>query len=397
VKPIRRPPDHEARATSIELFFDLVFVFVITQLSSRLAHDLTLGGAAKTALLVLAAWWAWVYTTWATNWFDAGTLVVRGVLLVGMFAGMVGAISIPYAFGARAWLLVAGYVGIQVVRNLFVVLVTHHDDPLYRPVRRIFFWSCAVMPLWIAGALVDGSARVVLWSMALALDYAGPLVGHVLPGLGRSDPTNWNLEPSHFVERLELFLMIALGESIVEAGATASGQSPTLLRLSAVLVAMLMTAALWWLYFDTHAGRTFDRLRGAADERGRLGRDLSYLYVLLVAGIIVAAVGNELVIAHPSRRLNGAELVALAAGPILYLLGSVLLKVRVLRVPWGRRFIAAVLVAVAVAVGSPLPGLALWAVVLAILSGLATVEAVETRHEATAPARPSELAVVPEP
>jgi low temperature requirement protein LtrA len=397
VKPIRRPPDHQARATSIELFFDLVFVFVVTQLSSRLAHDLTLGGAAKTALLLLAAWWAWVYTTWATNWFDAATLAMRGMLLVGMFAGMVGAIAIPDAFGARAPLLVAGYVGIQVARNLFVVLATDRKDPLYRPVQRIFGWSCAVMPLWIAGALVDGSLRVVVWAIALAVDYAGPLAGHALPGLGRSHPRDWNLEPSHFVERLELFLIIALGESIVEAGATASRLSPTLLRLTAVLVAMLMTAALWWLYFDTHAGRTLERLRGAADDRGRLGRDLSYLYILLVAGIIVAAVGNELVIAHPTRQLHGAALVALAAGPVLYLLGSVVLKVRVLGVPWERRFIAAAVVAVAVAVGSPLPGLALWAVVLAILSGLATVEAVETRQEATASARPSESAVVAEP
>jgi low temperature requirement protein LtrA len=160
---------------------------------------------------------------------------------------------------------------------------------------------------------------------------------------------------------------------------------------------MLMTAAWWWLYFDTHAGRTLERLRVAADERGRLGRDLSYLYVLLVAGIIVAAVGNELVIAHPSGRLDGAELVALAAGPVLYLLGSVVLKVRVLRVPWERRFIAAVLVGVAVATGSRLPALALWAVVLGILSGLATLEAVETRQAAIASARPSESAVVPEP
>jgi low temperature requirement protein LtrA len=382
MKPIRRrPPEHEDRATSVELFFDLVFVFVITQLSNRLALDLTLGGAAKTALLVLAAWWAWVYTTWMTNWFDASTLVMRWILLIGMFAGMVGAISIPEAFGARAWLLVAGYVGIQVARNLFVVLVTHGDDPLHRPLQRILGWSCAVMPLWIAGALATGSARVALWAVAIALDYAGPLAGHALPGLGRSHPRDWHLAPSHFVERLELFLMIALGESIVEAGATASRLSPTPLRLTAVLVAMLMSAALWWLYFDTHAGRTLERLRAADEERGRLGRDLSYLYIVLVAGIIVAAVGNELVIAHPGRRLEGAELVALAAGPVLYLLASVILKIRVLRVPWQRRFAAAVLVAVAVAVGSSLPGLALWAVVLAILGGLAGVEAVETRQE----------------
>jgi low temperature requirement protein LtrA len=116
-----------------------------------------------------------------------------------------GALPHPGAFGARAPLLVAGYVGIQVVRNLFVVLVTDRKDPLYRPVQRILGWSFAVMPLWIAGALVDGSVRVVVWAIALALDYAGPLAGHALPGLGRSHPRDWNLEPSHFVERLELF------------------------------------------------------------------------------------------------------------------------------------------------------------------------------------------------
>jgi low temperature requirement protein LtrA len=381
VKAIRRLPDQEARVTSVELFFDLVFVFVVTQLSSRLVHDLTLGGAAKTMFLLLAAWWAWIYTTWATNWFDADRLVIRAILLLAMLAGLLGAISIPEAFGSRAPLLVAGYVGVQLLRNLFVVLETRHDDPLYRPLLRILIWTCAVAPLWVAGLIVDDTAQLVCWTIALAVDYAGPLAGHWVPRLGRTRPLEWQLEPSHFVERLELFLMIALGESIVDAGGTASSLDPTAGRLTAMLVSVLMTGALWWLYFDFHAGRTLERLRTAGEERGRLGRDLSYLYVLLVAGIIVVAVGNELVIAHPGERRHGAQLVALAAGPVLYLLGSVALKVRVLRVRWDRRLAAAVLMVVVVAaLGTRVPALVVWTALVAILAALAAVETGDARR-----------------
>jgi low temperature requirement protein LtrA len=380
VKRIRRLPHEEGRVTSAELFFDLVFVFVVTQLSARLVHDLTIGGAAKTMFLLLAAWWAWVYTTWVTNWFDAGTLAVRAILLVAMLAGLLGAVSIPDAFGDRAPLLVAGYVGIQTLRNVFVVVVMDRDDALYRPVQRILAWTCAVAPWWIAGALVHDEARIAVWSVALALDYAAPFAGHWVPGLGRSQPRDWQLEPSHFIERLELFLIIALGESIVAAGATASNLEPTPGRLTALLVSVLMTTAFWWLYFDFHAGRTLERLRSAGDERGRLGRDLSYLYVVLVAGILVSSVGDELVIAHPGAHPGAAELVAIAAGPAVYLLGSVALKVRVLRVRWERRAIATALIVVATALGESLPFLALYAIILLVLIALAGVEAVDTRR-----------------
>jgi low temperature requirement protein LtrA len=392
VQHIRRPPDQEGRVTSAELFFDLVFVFVVTQLSVRLVHDLTLGGAAKTAMLLLAAWWAWMYTTWVTNWFDPQTVVVRAILLVAMVAGMLGAISIPDAFGARAPMLVAGYVGIQSFRNVFIVWATPPDDPLYRPFVRLLIWTLAVTPLWIAGLLADGDARLACWGVALALDYLGPLAGHWVPGLGHTHADDWQLEPSHFVERLELFLIIALGESIVAAGATTSALDLDAARLTAMLSSMLMTGALWWLYFDFHAGRTFDRLRDAGRRRGRLGRDLSYLYVVLVAGIIVVAVGNELVISHPSSQLHGAQLVAVAAGPVLYLLGSVVLKIRVLRVRWDRRFIAALLIVAATAVGQSLPGLALWAVLVAVLVGLAVIEGLEVHVRADAVAGGEEQA-----
>jgi low temperature requirement protein LtrA len=369
-------PDEERRVSSAELFFDLVFVFAVTQLSSRLVHDLTLGGALRTMLLLLAAWWAWVYTAWVTNWFDAGSLALRAVLLLAMIAGLFGSVGIPDAFGDRGPLLVAGYVGIQTVRNVFVVFWTEPDDPLHRPVQRMLAWSCAVAPVWIAGMLVEGNARVAVWAAALALDYGAPFVGHWVPRLGRSSPTEWHLDPAHFVERLELFLIIALGESIVASGATASKLELDASRLIALLVCALLTAALWWLYFHLHAERTLERLRAAEEERGRLGRDLSYIYVPLVAGIIVAAVGNELVIAHPGQALRGAQLVATAAGPVLYLLGSIALKIRVVRARWDRRLAAAALVVVATVLGAQLPAVALWAIVLAILAALGAVEAI---------------------
>jgi low temperature requirement protein LtrA len=391
MRGIRRQHDEEQRASFAELFFDLVFVFVVTQLSSLLVHDLTVGGAAKTLFLLLAAWWAWIYTTWVTNWFDPETLVVRAILLVGMLASMLGAIALPDAFGDRALLFVAGYVGIQTLRNAFMVIAASREDPLHRPFQRILGWTLAVGVLWLAGAIAEGDTRVGIWLVALILDYAGPFAGHWTPGLGSSQPSDWHLEPSHFVERLELFLMIALGESIVAAGATASDLDPTAARLLALTVAFLMTVALWWLYFDFHAERTLHELRAADAERGRLGRDLSYLHVPLIAGIIVAAVANELVIAHPGDPLHHAELVALAGGPVLYLLGSVAFKIRVLRGMWEQRLVAALLVAAAVLIGASLPALALWAIVLGIVAGVAGVESTGMRREA---GRPQDVARV---
>jgi low temperature requirement protein LtrA len=382
----RQQGDGEARASHVELFFDLVFVFVVTRLSSLLAENLTLSGAGQTLFLLLVAWWAWIYTTWMTNWFDPETGPVRAVLLVGMLASMFGAIAIPDAFGDRALLLVGGYVAVQTFRNAFCVLATDRDDPLRTPLLRILAWSSWVGALWLAGALAGEQARVGIWIAALVLDYAGPLAGHWTPGLGRSRPSEWELEPSHFNERIMLFLLIALGESIVAAGITASDHELTAARFAAVVVAFWMAVVLWWLYFAVHAERTLEHLKAAEAARGRAGRELSYVLVVLVAGIIVAAVGNELVIAHPGERLEGIELLTLAAGPILYLAGSVWLKATVIHANWRRRALAAVAIAGVAGLGTTLPALATWSLTLAVLAALAAVETLENRREARAPA-----------
>jgi low temperature requirement protein LtrA len=379
--------DEEVRASVVELFFDLVFVLVVTRLSNLLVHDLTVSGAARTLFLLLVAWWAWIYTTWTTSWFDPEAEPVRAVLLLGMLASMFGAIAIPDAFGKDGLLLVAGYVAVQSVRNAFAVVATDADDPLHRPLVRIFAWNGWVGLIWLAGALVHGEARVVVWLIALVCDYAGPPLGHWTPGYGRSSPREWELEPSHFVERLELFVLIALGESIVAAGVTASNLDVTTDRLIAVGIAFAITVVVWWLYFDFHAEHALVHLREAADERARIGRDLSYIHVVLVAGIIVVAVANEIVIQRPGEVPAGRELAILAAGPALYLLGSVGFKLRAIGFGWGKRLVATALVIAIAALGTALPALATWTLVLCVLGGLAGVEWIELNRAPTRPTR----------
>ena len=384
--PLRRHPaeeDSPVGASFAELFFDLVFVLAVTQLSSALVDDLTVAGAAQTLVLLLAAWWAWIYTTWMTNWFDPETRAVRAILLVGMLASLCGAIAIPDAFDDRAGLFVAGYVGLQLIRNGFTVLATQRSDPLHAPLVRIFVWSAWVSMIWLAGALVEGEARLAVWIVALVLDYAGPLAGHWAPRLGRSVPADWDLVPSHFSERLQLFVILALGETIVAAGVSASELEMDAMRIAAVVVSFGVSVAFWWLHFDYHAKGLAQELHARDAERGRLGELLSYLHVPIVAGIIVSAVAAELVIAHPGERLHIDEMLPLAAGPALFLVGSVFFKASVLHAQWRQRLVAAVAILVVTLSGVFATALAAWSLVLIVLVGVALYETVKLKDTAS--------------
>src|SRR5262245_2917220 len=331
----------EQRATTLELFFDLVFVLAVTQLSHSLLEHLDAEGAAKTLFLLLVVWWAWIYTTWMTNWFDPESPVVRSVLIAVMLASLLMAIAIPEAFDERALLFASSYAGLQIVRNLFAVFGSPSDWPLRPALTRILIWSVAVGLLWVVGALLGGAALIALWLLALVLDYAGPYLGYWNPVLGRSATTEWEIETAHFSERFQLFVIIALGESIVVTGLTASGFDITLARGTAITVAFLSSAALWWLYFD-YVARIAQARLGAADDSGRLARDAyTYLHIPMIAGIIVTAVGDEIVIAHPGEQLSGAELATVAGGPALYLLGHVGLRLRMAHALSGKRLAAA--------------------------------------------------------
>src|SRR3954453_3903334 len=308
---LRRAAGVEQRATTLELFYDLVFVFAITQVSHLLLSHLTWEGAGQSAFILLVVWWSWNYTTWVTNELDPDSITVR-VLLIGlMLASFLMAVAIPAAFSSRAGLFAGAYVAIQVGRHTFLTFAAGVPGTVERDrASRILIWFLVAAVFWVAGAVAEGSTQTVLWLIALGIDYAGPIVTYWVPRMKRIDPSAWELEVGHFAERFQLFVILALGESIVVTGATASGEELDAARLSAFAVAFLGTAAMWWVYFNAAAMVAQRRLE-LSGNRTQLARDgYTYLHVLMVAGIIVSAVGDELMIAHPGETLHGAEIVA---------------------------------------------------------------------------------------
>jgi low temperature requirement protein LtrA len=375
-----RSRGQEQRATYFELFFDLVYVFAITQLSHHLLAELTWAGAAEAAFLLCAVYWAWNYTTWMTNWFDPEVSLVRLVLVLVMLASLLMAVSIPEAFGDHGLLFAASYCALQVGRNGFVVGVTP-PGPFHRNFQQILTWSILSVPLWIGGALVHGNARWVLWLAAFAIDLAAPLARFWLPGFGGGTPMiEWAIDAGHFAERFQLFVIIVLGESIVLAGATATDVGLEASVVVALGFAFLSSVALWWLYFGQVATEAVRRM-AAAEVPGQVGRDAyTYLHLPIVAGILLAAVGDELVIAHPGDELGTAGALVTLGGPALYLLGVVAFGARVGRHQAWTRTAAAVLLLVAVPVGARAPGLLVAGLATGLLIALVVADRVGVGH-----------------
>jgi low temperature requirement protein LtrA len=368
-----RRGDQERRATYFELFFDLVYVFAVTQLSHHLLGDLTWAGAAETGFLLLAVYWAWNYTTWMTNFFDPEVVPVRLLLVFVMLASLLVAASVPEAFGEDAWLFVGSYCALQVVRNAFVVAITPPGE-FHRNFVQILTWSVLSVPFWLGGAAVDGSWRWGLWLAALAVDLAGPLIRYWMPTMGRTPLADWQIDPGHFAERFQLFVIIVLGESIVITGATASDAGLDGPVVAALVSAFGTTVALWWLYFGQIATASA-RTEAADDLPGRTGRDAyTYMHLPIVAGVLLSAVGDELVLAHPSDRLGTAGALVTLGGPALYLVGLAAFGHRIGRRPPVAGLIVAAGLLAAVPLAARLDGLAVAIAVTIVLAGLAAME-----------------------
>jgi low temperature requirement protein LtrA len=371
----RRDTGQEQRATSLELFYDLVFVFAVTQVSHLLLDDLSWRGAGRAMLVLLVVWWAWNYTTWVTNELDPESIVVRLVLIAVMLASLLMAVAIPDAFGERALLFAGAYVAIQVGRHAFLTWGAAAGGTVERQrAGRILTWFVAAGVLWIAGALADDSARIALWLGALAIDYSAPLVLYNIPGLPRLTHGTWEVETAHFAERFQLFMIIALGETVVITGATTAERDLDVATVTAFSLAFLATAAMWWLYFG-YVATIAERRLELAPDRTRLARDgYTYLHVLLVAGVILAAIGDELVIAHPTEHLSAAEAAAVVGGPALYLLAHVLFRLRMAGSISRKRLTAAAACLAAGLLAGVVPAIALSALVVVILVGLIAAE-----------------------
>jgi low temperature requirement protein LtrA len=387
----RRDAGDEQRATTLELFYDLVFVFAVTQVSHLLLDRLTWAGAWRAGLVLLVVWWAWNYTTWVTNELDPDSSAVRLLLIGLMLASLLMAVAIPQAFGAHGLLFAGSYVAIQVGRHLFLAFVTAEAGTIERErAARILIWFIGAGVLWIAGGIADGSARTGLWLAALAVDYAAPLVLYWVPGRRKLAEGTWNVETAHFAERFQLFVIIALGETIVITGATTAELEIDTARIAAFGLAFLSTAALWWLYFD-YVARIAQRRLELAANRTQLARDgYTYLHVVMIAGVIVSAVGDELVIAHPLDRLPAEQLATVAGGPALYLVGHALFRLRMAgSIAWKRLGGAVACIAVG-GTGAFAPGLVVAALLVAVLVGVILVEQVAQRRR-SARGEPSPL------
>ena len=324
---LRRRDGHEgAKVEMVELFFDLVFVFAVTQLSHSLLKNLTLQGAVQVGLLLLAVWWVWIYTSWVTNWLNPERLPVRICIFVLMLAGLVVSASIPDAFKERGLLFAAAFVFMNVGRNLFMLwAVRGRSAVLVENFRRILLWFCVSGVCWIAGGLQEGDARYLWWFAALAIDLMGPWARFWVPGLGRSNIADWDVDGGHIAERCALFVIIALGESLLVTGATFSEMEWNRTSWIALAVSVVGSILMWWVYFDTGAERGVQRIRKASAPGEQARSAYTYVHVLIVAGIIVCAVADELVLGHPDHGTNQA-LTVILAGPALYLLGTMTFK-----------------------------------------------------------------------
>ncbi|GEL95404.1 low temperature requirement protein A [Cellulomonas composti] len=326
-----------SRVGYVELFFDLVFVFAVTQLSHSLIAHPDGTTLAHTLILGWAVWFLWIDTTWVTNWLDPDRVPVRVMLLVLMLLGLLMSSAIPEAFDGKAMLFAAPFVAIQVGRSVFTALAMgrHWPENAVNFVR-ISMWLATSGVLWLVGATVDAEQRIWWWGAAALLDLAAPRAMFWVPGLGPSRAATWSVRGHHMAERVSLFVIISLGESIIVAGAAFAELEIDPTSVTAFLAAFASTVLMWLLYFD-RSERTGSHYLSSRRDPGMVAQTAyTYIPYLLVMGIVLTAVGDELVLQHPHGHEGATDgwtagLVCGAAA--VYLVGNALFR-RATGGPW---------------------------------------------------------------
>jgi low temperature requirement protein LtrA len=361
------------RVTPLELFFDLVFVFAITQVTTLLAADPTWSGLLRGLIVLAALWWAWAAYAWLTNTLNPEEGVVRLAMFVVMAAMLICALAVPEAFDEHGVVFGVAYLVVRTMHLALYALAARGDPDLLGAVLRMTPSSTISGFLILGAGFLEGNERTTLWVLALAIDYLGVLVGR---GAG------WRLSPGHFAERHGLVVIIAIGESIVALGVSATGTPLTAGVITTALVGMTVATALWWTYFDWVAIVVEYRLRqltGAA--QATLARDAySYLHFLMVAGIVLFAMSLKKALADFDADLDAVPAAALCAGLGAYLLAHVLLRYRISRTIGHGRPVAFAVVMAAWPFADDVPALAALSVAAAIFVVLIAYEAIRYRE-----------------
>jgi low temperature requirement protein LtrA len=317
-----QPVEREQRVTPLELFFDLVFVFAITQVTGLMSDDLTWGGIGHGLLVLAALWWLWTGYAWLTNSLEPE----EGLVRLGMFVAMVGmflvALAVPRAFGSGGVLFGVAYIVVRVINLLLYTFSARGDRDLLRALKRFALTEMIGPLLIIAAGLVEDPWRVALWVLALVATYSGVVIGR---GIARP------ISPSHFAERYGLIVIIALGESVIALGVGAAHLSLTPGIVAASVLGIVVIAALWWAYFDVLAVLARQRLsETSGGAQTQLARDYyRYLHLPMVAGIVLFALGLEGTIEQVDEPLHSVSAVALCGGLSMYFLTHVAFRIRV--------------------------------------------------------------------
>jgi low temperature requirement protein LtrA len=318
------------RVTRLELFFDLVFVFALSQLSHHLLEHPSWVGAGETFVLLLGVYKVWVYTTWTATLLDTSRLEVQWMLLIVMLVTLFMNASIGSAFGAFGWLFAASYLLVQLGRGAWILTVGL-DRTTGDHFVRTLIWGFMSAPFWIAGVFFGPGPRLILWGVAAAIDLAGHMLAHRLPGRkteGRRVP----LPGERIFERFGLFYLIALGETILSTGLAIAGNLEDPWILLTGTVSFAGSVSIWWCYFHGLEQEVLEKL-ASVDDKFRPGILAGNTLLVLLAGLILVAVGDQLVITDPAARPDLATVLFLYGGPALFLAARGLFIRRVL----GRR------------------------------------------------------------
>jgi low temperature requirement protein LtrA len=367
------PIAEERRTSPVELLWDLVFVFAITQVTALLVSDLTWDGLGRSMLVLALVWWSWSAFVWAANAQDTGAPVLRLVLLLAMALAFVVGLTLPHAYGQDAPAFAAAYAGVRLLHLALYADASRRGNASWAAIAGFAVTVLIGMALLVAGALIGGTTQVVLWTLAAAIDYAGPawLTRERLRGLQR-------VAVAHFAERYSLFIIICLGESIVAIGVGASEEAFDARLVTGVTLGLLITVALWWTYFDRFAAVAEARLRTHHDPVLAAADGYSYLHLVLVAGIIVFAVGVKLAVHDVGHELAAAARLALCGGVALYLVGHVAFRLRMVGSVGWEKLVAAGALLLLYAVGAAWPAWTLEAAVAILLGAMCAVESAAT-------------------
>ncbi|WP_233457220.1 MULTISPECIES: low temperature requirement protein A [Alphaproteobacteria] len=303
----------------MELFFDLVYVFTIIQLSHYLLEHANWLGALEYLTLFAAVWWAWNYTAWAANWVNPDHPSGRGLMIVLMGCALLMAVAAPQAFSERAELFAIAYVSMALIRAGYMGFV-FRGQVMGRNYFQLGAWSAISGAFWIIGAFVE-PARLALWILAVLIDYAAPYLGFWLPGQGATPMSSWTLKGLHLFERNQLIFIIALGESILLLGGYLVGHEIHVDTGAAALIGFLLIVTLWWIYFVDLAEPGEHRFEHETDHTSLARAGLAYAHGVAVCGAIVTAVAIEMIVAHPHDAIHAETAIIAFAGPSLFLLG----------------------------------------------------------------------------